>query len=140
MSGNSFALISALFFLISIHGHAQNLDAASGQALKQTQSLLQNPSKREEFSKNSAKAKAAEAYVNKITGGNTKTSQEIYSLASDVFANVVKGSHGDPAKMQKELEKFSRNPAAFAATWTPEQREKLRELSKQLPTLSGQQN
>ena len=58
MSGNSFALISALFFLISVHSHAQNLDAASGQALKQTQSLLQNPSKREEFSKNSAKAKA----------------------------------------------------------------------------------
>lgn len=127
-------------FLISIHSYAQTLDNSSATALEKTQSLLQDPTARQKAIHGNSKAEAANSFVNKVTGGNTKQSNAVYGLAASVFANVVKDSHGDPVKMQQELNKFSRDPAGFAATWTPAQREKLKELSRQLPTTAEPKN
>lgn len=139
-------LILAGICLISIHGFGQemgdpnsSLDSSSSKALSQTQNLLTDPSARAKAIKGDGQAESADSYVNNLTGGNAQTNNDVYDLASEVFANVVKDAHGDPKKMQAEMEEFQRDPAAFAAKWTPEERAKLKALSLKMPATAAPQ-
>ncbi len=132
-------LISIQAFGQSSDGASTSIDNASSKALSQTQDLLNNPEARNKAIQGNSRAESADSFVKKVTGGNAQTSNEVYGLAADVFANVVKDAHGDPKKMQEEIDKFEKDPAAFAAAWTPEQRAKLKELSQRLPAMSTPQ-
>ncbi len=59
-------------------------------------------------------------------------SEDIFALAADVFAIIVTESGGDVSKMNESLEKFKRDPAQFAAKWTPEQKARLKKLAERL--------
>lgn len=111
----------------------EDLDPASQEALSKTQYLLHDKKKRDEAISKDAKAQNADAFVKKITGGDSKLDSEVYALAADVFAAVVKDAKGDPAKMKEAMDRFSKNPEGFASKWTPEQRAKLKQLSEKIP-------
>lgn len=132
-------LISIQVFGQSSDGASTSIDNASSKALSQTQDLLNNSEARNKAIQGNSRAESADNFVKKATGGNAQTSNEIYGLAADVFANVVKDAHGDPKKMQEEIDKFEKDPSAFAAKWTPEQRAKLKALSQRLPAMSTPQ-
>src|SRR4051812_12689884 len=87
---------------LSIHSFAEEkkLDAASEKALSETQELLNDKTQRKEaIKKGGAKAKAADDFVNQLTGGSDSVTDDVYALAAEVFANVVKESGGDGKKM-----------------------------------------
>jgi len=115
------------------------VDTATAKALQQTQALLTNPAERQKAVKTTPDAKRVDDAVNEMAGGKP-VSNDVYSLAADVFANMVKQSNGDPVKMQEALEKFQKDPASFANGWTPEQKKKLRDLAGKLtPTVNTPQ-
>ncbi len=139
-------IILAVICFTSIHGYGQearggnwSATSASANALNQTQTILTDPSARAKAINGDSEAESADSYVNNLTGGNTQTNNDVYDLASKVFANLVKDAHGDPNKMQAEIEKFQRDPAAFAAKWTPEERAKLKALSLKMPATATPQ-
>jgi hypothetical protein len=112
--------------------NAGQLDEHDQKALKETQELLTDKANRQESLKNNAKGTDADAGVRSLLGGDAAMTEEVYALAADVFANVVKDAGGDVTKMQEMMAKFHRNPAAFADSWTPEQKAKLRKLAEKL--------
>jgi hypothetical protein len=101
-------------------------------ALKETQDLLKNSKERHKAIKGDKKAESADDFVTQLTGGDANLTDDIYALASEVLENVMKNSGGDPEKMAAAIAKFQKDPAIFAATWTPAQKAKLRELAKKI--------
>ena len=132
-------LVSIQVYGQSSSGASTPLDASSSKALSQTEDLLNNSDARNKAIQGNSQAEAADSFVKKVTGGNAQTSNEVYGLAADVFANIVKDAHGDPKKTQEEINLFEKDPSAFAAKWTPEQRAKLKALSQRLPAMSTPQ-
>lgn len=116
----------AILMSVPLTSHAEGLDKASEQALRETQQLLTTPAARNEAVKRDPKAQSADKALDSFGGGNK---EDIYKLASDVFAELVKESNGDAKKMQELLQQYSRDPAAFANRWTPEQKARLKEIS-----------
>src|SRR6185437_4064601 len=103
----------------------------------QTQDLLRNQADRQKAINGDSKAQSADGYVNNITGSNQQTNNDIYGLAADVFTNITKDSKGDPQKMQEEMDAFSKNPSAFLNKMTPEQRQKLEDITKRIPATTA---
>lgn len=104
--------------------HAEDFSAA----VKDTQNLLENPARRPQD--NAAVQKV------KQLGDPRGQSEEIFKLSSQVFEKMAKDLQGDPAAMQKFLDEASRNPAAFAEQFSPEQKQRLKEIGDQLATPS----
>jgi hypothetical protein len=102
------------------------------QPVQQTQELLKNKGARDAAIKGNAKAEAADSYVKQLTGGSTAVSQDVYELATEIFTWMADRAKGDPEKMQKEIEEFSSNPNAFAASWPADKQAKLKELAQKL--------
>ena len=121
-----------LFRASVVKADPTELDEHSQKALIQTKQLLEDPKQREKAINQDADAKRANQQVKELVGGRVALTPEIYDLASAVFENVVKESHGDPVKMKQAMEKFQRDPSSFAESWTPAQKEKLHELSEKL--------
>lgn len=111
--------------------YAQHLDSASQEALQKTQELLKDPAARRQAIKGDPKGQSADKMVDQISGGGT-AKEDVYGLASDVFAELVKETGGDAKKMEDLLAQFARNPAAFTERWTPEQRARLKALAEKL--------
>ena len=108
-------------------------DVHTQEALTKTQDLLRDSQKRQQaIREGGPAAQKADETVQRLTGGDPQLNQMIYSLSADVFANLVNMSHGDPKLIQQILEDVKKNPAAFAESFTPEQRQKLREISERL--------
>jgi len=68
----------------------------------------------------------------KALGGNQENSDAIYGLAADVMGTLSQQAGGDPDKMDAILQKAMENPAGFAESFTPEQKQKLRELGSKI--------
>lgn len=111
---------------------AQDLGEAEQQGLKQTQELLRDKSQRDAFIKKDAAAKKADDVLNQLGGGNEQFNAEAYQLASEVFEVLAKESGGDPAKMNKAVQEYLRDPAAFAKKFSPEQKAKLKQLGEKV--------
>lgn len=101
-------------------------------ALKKTQELMENPELRKENAKKDPKAQRADDMVQQITGGNEAMTNEVYALASKVFATIAEQSKGDPKVMQEMLTKFQRDPAGFVGTWTDAERAQLKAIAGQI--------
>lgn len=108
-----------------------NLDDSSKEALQKTTDMLKDKKGRDSAISKDPKAIQADEFVKDFTGSG-EVSEEVYSLAADVFPLLVAETNGDVAKMTELLKSFSKNPASFASKWTPEQRSKLEKLSKKL--------
>ncbi len=121
---NLLAITLGLIFLNSTSSKATD-DA-------QTQQLMTNPVARDKAMSNDPKAKQADAFIKNLTGNDPGLTEEAYSLAADVFANIVKDCNGDIVKMKAAMEKFMKNPDQFAATWTEAQKTRLKDLEDKI--------
>lgn len=123
----------SLLFLVSPLTFAKNdLNANDQDALRKTQEIMTNPAERRRVTEKDAEAKKADDQVLSMFGGNQEMSQEVYELAAEVFAQVAAEAKGDPLVMQQKMGEFQRNPSAFANSWTPTQKAKLKELADKL--------
>jgi hypothetical protein len=105
------------------------LDAHAAEALRQTQSLLKDPDQLKALSAQDPKAAATMNQVRALAGSDANA-QKIYELAAEVFGGLTQEAQGSPEAMRKKLDQASRDPAAFGATFTPEQLRKLQEISR----------
>lgn len=112
---------------------AAKIDPASQEALLKTQQLLRDAKLREKAVGADLKAKDMDARVREFAGSD-EAAQDIYSLSAELMENVVKESGGDPEKMQKLIEEAKKNPSAFAARFSPEQKAKLKAIAEKIPT------
>lgn len=122
--------------LAHLPAKAEELDKASQEALQKTTELLTNRAQREEAIKKDTKAQGADKMVDQVSGGG-QNKEDVYGLASDVFADLVKETGGDAQKMQELLQKMARDPASFANRWTPEQRARLQRMADQMSPKSA---
>ncbi|MBX7231913.1 MAG: hypothetical protein K1X29_07480 [Bdellovibrionales bacterium] len=127
-----YLFIAGLFFLSTSAFTQEGLDKYNEQALQQTQELLRNQKERDAAIQKDSKAKASDAMVKEMFGGDPKAVDGAYNLAAEVFAQVVRESNGDAKKMQELMEKFKRDPATFVNKWSPEQKSKLKELAEKI--------
>jgi hypothetical protein len=129
----SFLLLCAL--LGPVPSGAADLDAPSAEALEKTKELLVNPTLREEALAKDPNAKKADDGVKKL--GLSKADEEsMYHLSGAVFDSMVKSTGGNVEALQKKLQDYARNPAAFEKDLTPAQREEIRRLGNALDAQS----
>ncbi|MGE0761784.1 MAG: hypothetical protein AB7N80_00760 [Bdellovibrionales bacterium] len=131
-----YLLFLGLMLLAHLPAKAEELDKASQEALQKTTELLTNRAQREEAIKKDTKAQGADKMVDQVSGGG-QNKEDVYGLASDVFADLVKETGGDAQKMQELLQKMARDPASFANRWTPEQRARLQRMADQMSPKSA---
>lgn len=124
------------FAFLSLNLAAETFDKSTQEALDGTMELLRSPGKRDDAIKGDAKAKAADAQV-KALAGDPATTQKLYELSALIMENLVKQANGDPEKMMKILEAAQKDPSAFANTWSPEQRQMLKDLGQQIEKKRG---
>ncbi|MCB9025824.1 MAG: hypothetical protein H6625_05875 [Bdellovibrionaceae bacterium] len=131
-------LVILLFFSqVQLSWGQKASDAASEQALKQTQDLLRNKQQRGTYIKNNKGAKNADDNVKSLTGGNEANIKETYDIAADVFRLVAEKSKKpngemDVEKMNALMKEYQTNPEAFYRQMTPEQRKRIQELGKKI--------
>lgn len=124
-------LLTFVLLALSFPSHGE-LDEHDQKALKETQTLLKDREQRRNAINENQKTRDADQNVKNLFGGSEALTDEAYALAAEVLANVVKSADGDARKMQEMMTEFHRDPAAFAATWTPEQKAKLKALAEKL--------
>jgi hypothetical protein len=61
--------------------------------------------------------------------GTPALAQEVYGVAAEVFADLVRDTGGDAGRMNEALDQAKADPAGFAAMLRPETLERLRALS-----------
>lgn len=123
----------ALLLLLSLGGGltpalAEELDAASAEALKKTQELLKNPALRQQAIKADPNARSADAQAHALDASGV-TGDAIYGLSSEIFEDLVKQANGDPIKMQEILLQAQKDPKGFAERMSEKNKRALRELS-----------
>lgn len=128
-----FGLILGLSVVNSARAENKKMDAASQEALRQTIQLLNSPVQRGEVIGKDPKAKSADDQVQSLMGTPENTAK-LYELAGKIMENLATQAEGDPQKMMEILEKAQRDPASFAASFTPEQQKMLQDLAKQVET------
>lgn len=130
MSSNNIVATLALF--ISLAAPAESLDPSVLEAILGTQQTLTDPKSREKAA-NTPQSKAALGEVSAVAG-NAENAEAIFALSAEIFAELAKQTKGDPAKMEKILEKARNNPSEFAETFSPAIKAKLGEIAKKIPT------
>jgi hypothetical protein len=110
-------------------GGAGDLDAASEAAMKQVDSLLTDPSMRGQAIAKDPAAKGADEMVQGISR-DPAVQQDLYKLADHVFDDLMKKHGGDAAAAMEEITRAQKDPAGFAAGWTPEEKAELKRLGK----------
>ncbi|MFL5815845.1 MAG: hypothetical protein ACJ763_19910 [Bdellovibrionia bacterium] len=108
------------------------LDSASAEALTKTQALLRDPQKRAQ----AAAANPQAQFVDKQTqalAGSAENTNAIYDLSADIMESLVLKTNGDPAKMKELMDQAKNDPKGFTENLTPEQRQKLKEISQKIP-------
>ncbi len=136
--------IQTLLFLFIIHSafaqtNQNPTPPASQDALQETQKYLKDSTQRQQKINEDPRAKEVDQKI-KALAGSDEAAQEIYGLSSDIMGLLMQETGGDPVKMQKLLEEASKNPAAFAKRFSPEQQKKLKEISKKTPAAKGLSN
>lgn len=124
-------LVVGLVTVSGARAQEKQLDAASQEALRQTIQLLNSPAQRDTVINKDPNAKKADDRVQSLMGTPENTAK-LYELAGKIMENLANQAAGDPEKMMEILEKAQRDPASFAASFTPEQQKMLQELAKQV--------
>ncbi len=104
-------------------------DAETQQAVKEVQEQMKSPSFHQNAAKQSKEAAAVEKQVKDVSG-SPENEQAMYEFAAQILGNMKDNS---PEEMRKMLMDAQQNPEAFANSWTPEQKQKLKELSERIP-------
>ena len=107
---------------------AQALDPTSAAALAETLRILGDPAAR---SAGGAGAKGVESQVQSLAGSPEAT-QEVYTLAGQVFADLVKSTGGDTGKLLEALQRAQSDPSSLTEALSPATLQRLRELSTKI--------
>ncbi len=113
---------------------AQASDAATQQALRQTQEALNDPSKRAAMIKGDAKAEAFDARVNSQLGGQTDGA---YQISASVMEKLVQETGGDPSKMQEIVGKLMANPHMLEKYLSASERQKISQMAGKIEAEKG---
>lgn len=108
-------------------------DDETAAAIEEVQRQMQSPAFHQNAAKNSPEAKNVQSHVKDLTG-NPENEQALYQLAAEVLGNLKNKS---PEELDRYLQEIQKDPEAFARSWTPEQKRKLKELSERLPAAKG---
>jgi hypothetical protein len=65
--------------------------------------------------------------------GSPELTQELFNVASQVLGELLQSTGGDMNKLFDVLLRAQSDPSAFAATLSPETRERLKDLSSRFP-------
>lgn len=127
------ASLSALLLLTLTPAplHAQPLDPTSTDALAATLRMLADPASRGQVIAGDPTAAEVDRQVQGMAG-TPALAQEVYGLAAEVFADLVRDTGGDPRRMSEALDQAKADPASFAAMLRPETLDRLRELSTRI--------
>lgn len=125
------SLLSLAALLLAPAAFAADLDAASSSALQQTTSMMADSALREEAIKGDEEAMKAAANVKKLAGGDKQKEEEMYRIANEMFAKIVKEENGDLDKVQARLDAYMKNPDSLGAGMTEAQKSAVRQLSSQ---------
>jgi len=107
---------------------AQTLDPQTAKALAEAIRVIQDPALRQTAITKDRKAVEADRQVRALAGSEPVT-QEFYQFAIDIFVDLMQSAGGDMKKITETLERAKSDPAAFAATLSPRNRERLKQLS-----------
>ncbi len=66
-------------------------------------------------------------------GGSVEVNEQIYALAAEIFTKLIHDTGGNVDKLKQIVSDAQKNPAAFAATWNSQQKEKLKGIAGQIP-------
>jgi hypothetical protein len=122
-------LVATIVLLLAAPAHAQSLDAVSTEALAAALKALQDPSARAAALSGNPQAGAVDQQIQAFAGGLTP---DVYALAAQVFAELVRNTGGDVGRLSDEIGHAGSNPSAFAATLSPATLERLRELASRI--------
>lgn len=115
-------------------------DPNTEDALRDTKSLLVDPSRRGAEIEKNRDAQKADELVKRTAPGNAQAQQSIYEVTSEVMEGLVRKSNGDPVALQEAVQKLQADPQSLRQHLTPDQRKKIEELSRELasdPTRSA---
>jgi hypothetical protein len=125
-------LVFFFVLFIAAHTYGADLDAASSEALGNTEDLLKDRKAREKAASENSDTKKAHDLV-KQTAGDEKNVDEVYGLSSDIFGYLAAKYKGDPAQLQKALFEAQANPEGFYKSLPAEMRDKIRGIASKVP-------
>src|SRR3989475_11361928 len=92
------AALSTTLGLAVPSAHAQNLDAASSEALAATLKMLTDPSQRAGAIAGNSDARAVDQKIRSLTGSDQLT-EELYGLAAQIFEELSSSQGGADRQM-----------------------------------------
>lgn len=108
---------------------AQTLDPRTAKALAETLRVIQDPALRQAAIAKDPKGVKADRQIRALAGSD-KGTQDVYEFAMDVFVDLMRSTGGDMKKIAETLDRAKTDPAAFAATLSPRNLERLKALAK----------
>ena len=120
--------LAALSLAVAPSLGAQTLDPQTAKALAEAIRVIQDPALRQTAITKDRKAVEADRQVRALAGSEPVT-QEFYQFAIDIFVDLMQSAGGDMKKITETLDRAKADPAAFAATLSPRNRERLKQLS-----------
>lgn len=129
-------LFSSTKMLAQQNNSSSGVDPHSEKALQQTLQMLNDPQQRMKAVNQSPQAQKAHQQALDLAG-NEENLGEIYNLSGQLLQNVAKDANGDPQKMREALQKAMRDPAAFAQSLTPAQKQQLKKLADDIERTKG---
>lgn len=117
-----------IFSLVLFSFNSYAMDSESSEALKKTQEMFRDQSKRMNAVNSSQKGRDAHKKVQELFGsaGNI---DKAYEMAAQMMGSVMKEAGGDATKAQEILSNGAANPAAFAERLPSEFKKMLRETA-----------
>ncbi|MGH1468193.1 MAG: hypothetical protein ACRBBP_04835 [Bdellovibrionales bacterium] len=112
------------------------MDSASSDALKKTQDLLRDHSKRMNAVNGSQKGKDAHKQVQQLFGSSGNV-DKAYEMAAQMMGSVMKEAGGDATKAQEILNTGAANPAAFAERLPSDFKKMLHETANDIEKSKG---
>ncbi len=125
-----------IIFSVLFSFNSYSMDSESSEALKKTQEMFRDQSKRMNAINNSQKGKDAHKKVQELFG-NTGNIDKAYEMAAQMMGSVIKEAGGDASKAQEILSKGSANPAAFAERLPSEFKKMLKETANDVERRKG---
>ena len=122
------SLVAAGLFALAGRVDAQALDPTSAAALAETLRILSDPAAR---GAGTPGATGVESQVQSLAGSPEAT-QEVYNLAGQVFADLVKSTGGDTGKLLEALQRAQSDPGSLTEALSPATLQRLRELSTKI--------
>jgi hypothetical protein len=129
-------LVWVVLLLLPIASEATGLDSDTENALNEVIEMLVTPKQRNQLIDKDAKSKKADEFALQVAGSDANK-QKIYELAAKVMKDLAVHHKGDPEKMMEVLNKASKDPESFARSFSPEQRNALKDLALEIERTKG---